>query len=752
MTIPAIVGGALSTHTWDSSAGTAPSLTISVPAGSIIVIASTALSDDPYATHMEIAGVDGAGLTWQQKDAYGWYRGTGAWTTLELWWAYTPIALSDETITITMPQTVIRQVAMVMAFSGCNIEEPWGPFGWGPSGQSGNPGPMTVSPEFAPNSLALVIENAVDVTDPGPGWPIIDEVRSSGGAIPPVHVGVWSQPFESGGIMSITLGGADTSDVFLTAALQGLPTVVASPDNGGGSPANRQGVFGMVAGLAVDDVVSVQVVLTPTPVQFRNFGTLLIAGSSDVIDTGERIRIYAGVDDIASDFGTTAPEYKAALAYFGQAQKPNQVMIGRWAKTATHGALHGGIFSNAEQASLLTTLQGISNGSFAITINGVAHDITACDFHLITNLNGAASVIAAKLAALVGSSTCTWMPDSLARFNLVSGTTGVASSMSFGQPVSPTSGTDISATLRLTAATFAATPVSGVAAETPLVAAQLLVSTTQLFGCYAFGFALAAFSDMSDADHEAVAAHIEAMKPSHTYWMTSNESSMLDSTITTDVASVLNDLGYNRTYVQYSSSSLYAAFAAFAKFAVVDPNANNSMITLKFKQETGVVAETLTESQAATLKTKCANVFVNYNNGVAILQEGMMSSGQFADTIWGADWLQNRVQTDVFNLLYTTPTKIPQTEAGIHRIQTTVEAGLSAAVFNGWIAPGQWNADGFGQLQPGMNLPKGFYVYTPPLSQQAESDRASRHAPVMQCAVKLSGAVHYANVIINVNP
>ena len=46
-------------------------------------------------------------------------------------------------------------------------------------------------------------------------------------------------------------------------------------------------------GLSVSDVVNVQVNMSPLAVPVRNFGSLCIAGPSDVIDTKERIRLYA---------------------------------------------------------------------------------------------------------------------------------------------------------------------------------------------------------------------------------------------------------------------------------------------------------------------------------------------------------------------------------------------------------------------------------------------------------------------------
>jgi len=70
-------------------------------------------------------------------------------------------------------------------------------------------------------------------------------------------------------------------------------------------------------------------------------------------------------------------------------------------------------------------------------------------------------------------------------------------------------------------------------------------------------------------------------------------------------------------------------------------------MTLKFKQEPGVAPETLTETQAATLRGKHCNVFVNYDNDTAIIQEGVSFDGSFFDEVVGLDWLENDIQTAV---------------------------------------------------------------------------------------------------------
>jgi hypothetical protein len=96
----------------------------------------------------------------------------------------------------------------------------------------------------------------------------------------------------------------------------------------------------------------------------------------------------------------------------------------------------------------------------------------------------------------------------------------------------------------------------------------------------------------------------------------------------------------------------------------VDFTASNTTITLKFKQEPGVTYETLSTSQANNLEAKNCNVYVYYENDTAILEQGVMSNGDFFDERHGLDWLQNAVQTADFNTLYTSTTKIPQTDAG----------------------------------------------------------------------------------------
>lgn len=254
----------------------------------------------------------------------------------------------------------------------------------------------------------------------------------------------------------------------------------------------------------------------------------------------------------------------------------------------------------------------------------------------------------------------------------------------------------------------------------------------------------------NDADIITVSAAIEASTVSRIFGITTDEATILDAATTTDLASKLKAAKYSRTFIQYSTSSRYAALSAFARAFTVDFTGSNTTITLKFKQEPGITYETLGTSQANNLEAKYCNVYVYYENDTAILEQGVMSNGDFFDERHGLDWLQNAVQTADFNTLYTSTTKIPQTDAGTTTRIANIELVLDKAVQNGLFAPGKWTGGPMGQLNTGDMLTKGYYTWAENVDDQLQVDREARKGVPIQVAGKLAGAVHYGSVAITV--
>lgn len=490
----------------------------------------------------------------------------------------------------------------------------------------------------------------------------------------------------------------------------------------------------MAQGLNVGRLVRVSVNLAPLAAARRGFGTLLIAGDSNVIDGSERIRSYVDLDSVAADFGTGAAEYSAAALYFGQSPRPQTLMIGRWLRTATAGMLKGGILTAAEQA--LSNFTAITTGSFNVTVDGAVKNVTALNLSAVTNLNGVASAITAKLTGAV----CSWDGS---RFTITSSTTGTTSTVSYATAAG--TGTDVSGLLKLTSSTALA-PISGFAAETPVACATALANASGAW----YGLSFAASSMPTDDQIVAVAEFIEGTSISRIFGVTETNTLVLDATYTTDLASRLKALSYKRTCVQFSANK-FAVCSLMGRAFSVNFSANRSTITLMYKQEPGVVAATLTETQAQTLKAKRCNVFVNYMNDTAIIQYGVMSGQAYFDEIHGLDWFSDALQTAEYNLLYQSKTKIPQTDAGQNQLVNTAAGVCQEAINNGLIAPGKWNADGFGQLSRGDYLSEGFYIYTQPMAAQDQSIREQRIAPPIQIALKLAGAIHEIDCIVDVN-
>lgn len=493
----------------------------------------------------------------------------------------------------------------------------------------------------------------------------------------------------------------------------------------------------MSEGLPVSNVVNVDVNLAPRAAVGRDFGALLLLGASDVLNPNEWARQYSSAEGVASDFSITSPEYEAAEIFFSQSPQPNTLYIARWAKEATSGQLLGGKLANDEQN--VNNFSTVTDGALDIAVNGDMQSLTDIDLSGTTSLAGVAAAIQAEFT---GDVTAQW-DSNYQRFLIKSGTTGVDSTVA--RATVPDAGTDLGALMLLES--NEATTQTGTDSEGVTDAVErMLDASNEWYGL------VVADTSVDDDDVMTVAGMIEAASPSRIFGYTTQNSNVLLSSVSDDLASTLKAANYARTAIQYSSTEPFAIVSAIGRAFTVDYTAQNTTITLKFKQEPGVTSELLMTSEAATLTDKNCNVFVKYANDTAILQQGVMVNGDYFDERHGLDWLQNYIQTNLYNVLFTSTTKIPQTDSGVNILLTNVEASCAQAVTNGLLAPGVWTAsEEFGSLASGDTLTKGYYVYAPKVASQSASERESRIAPTIQVAAKLAGAVHYANVIVNVN-
>lgn len=307
-------------------------------------------------------------------------------------------------------------------------------------------------------------------------------------------------------------------------------------------------------------------------------------------------------------------------------------------------------------------------------------------------------------------------------------------------------GTDISALLGLTSS-LSIDLVPGFNAETPVQCAAALADMSSAW----YGLMFAASVAPTDQQNLDVAAFIEAQTLTRIFGVTINNTNILSSLVTNDLASLMMAGAYEQSFCQYSSSNLYAVASMFGRAFSVDFTAQNSTIDLMYKQEPGVVPEDLTDGQAAVLQAKRCNVYAEYDNDTSILQYGVMSGPAYFDEIQGLDWFQNAVQTACYNVLFTSTTKVPQTDAGVNQLTNACSSACDAAVNNGLSAPGVWNGPAFGALTTGQFLKTGYYVFAPSVTTQSQADRDARKSPPIQIALKLAGAINTVDVLVTVN-
>lgn len=184
----------------------------------------------------------------------------------------------------------------------------------------------------------------------------------------------------------------------------------------------------------------------------------------------------------------------------------------------------------------------------------------------------------------------------------------------------------------------------------------------------------------------------------------------------------------------------------------VDFNGSNTTMTMHLKDLAGVQPDpSLTQTLLTKAEVAGADVYASFQGVAKIYCTG---TNNYYDQVYNLGWLVGALEVAGFNYLAQSSTKIPQTENGMDGLKGAYRAICEQAVTNQYVAPGTWNSPTtFGsQADFFANVAQyGYYIYSQPISQQLQTARAARQAPLVQIAVKESGAVQTSNVIVFVN-
>lgn len=468
----------------------------------------------------------------------------------------------------------------------------------------------------------------------------------------------------------------------------------------------------------------------------------IITGNQGVLSSAERYRVYKSAPAVASDFGASSQE--AAFANVLFETKPNPIsaggalVIGYWrASDETVAATAATLVSEQSSESvLIPILNGISDGSFAITVDGGSEqEVTGLDFTGVSELSEVASILN---AAITGAS----VSENNGYFTVTSATTGATSLLTYLSTA--TSGTDISAVLGLNSE-------SG-AVLTQGAAQVVLPAETKLEGITAIKAAVnikgAMFIDqILDADIPGIASFSGA---NNMLVYEVFDTSYLSKDVSNPVWAVkLAKQSNFRCLLSKSGNRKFAA-TYMARMHTVLFSGQNTAITMQLK-ELSVVAEEYSDTEIANAKTVGLDLLTTIKNEQALLTSG---ANDFCDNVYNFEAFRDEIQTNNYNLLKTTSTKIPQTDPGMDTIEDDTEKTCEKYVRNGVFAPGTWTrSDFFGDRQQFIDAieQKGYYVLIGDLADQTTAERQSRVSPVIQIAVKNAGAVHEEDIIISIN-
>lgn len=479
---------------------------------------------------------------------------------------------------------------------------------------------------------------------------------------------------------------------------------------------------------------TIPVTLAETPSGVAEYNTNNIAiFTNEPANFSELFRAYLGASGVETDFGTNSLTYKMANELY--APVPNFVTGG--------GVLYIFPFAgvNATAATLttgsiaanLSDLKEVSDGSLSITIDGETSIISNIDFTSITtiadvvtvlnNLNLNVNIEAVGNTLLFTSRT----PGDLSgvTINAISDETVI----------------DISTSSYLNVA--AGTTSAGTDASGESLSAAVTRALKQVY----FGGVLT--TQITDAaTREANSTAIQALDC--IYY---DNLQSLEEITTLGAAIKAAGNGKTRTLAYSVSQELgklaIAGYASIAKS--VNYSGTDTANTLNLKTITGIKGDSnLNDTYVLAAKNNGVDIY-GITGGLSCIYSN--DNNGYTDDVEANLWHKKATEVAGFNYLRQTTTKIPQTEAGMTGLKTAYAGVCEQARRNGTIAPGTWNGSvPFGDPETfKRNIEEtGYYIYSIPVALQNQTEREARKAPVVQIALKRSGAFHFSEVIINV--
>lgn len=494
----------------------------------------------------------------------------------------------------------------------------------------------------------------------------------------------------------------------------------------------------------ISNVINLTLLTSPTLASYDNLNVVgIITSETGVLSTAERYRQYLNLAGVETDWGTQSQVYDHATAFF--ATNPNPInadgvlTVGWWRASDETVAASAATLTGAElsEATVIPQLQAISDGAFDIDVDGATENLTGMDFRVVTDLDEVATLIDSNLTG----ADCAANDDN--QLVITSKTTGASSTLTYVSV--PASGTFVGNILSLATGTGAVL-VQGAASS--VNSAESKVDAVTALQAQAGVRGVVFIDEPTGAEAQSLADYAQANNMLIYDVFDSASNLEIDVTNPVWLIKLSEEKRYRMFYSNTSNRKL--ATSHMARMHVVNFAGENTAITTHLKV-LSQPAESFTETVIAKAKAVGLDIYTSIKLTPCLLASG---ANGFTDDEYNKLAIRDQFETDLYNLLKGTNTKIPQTTPGVNTIIDTCEATARRFVRCGVVAPGTWTStDYFGDYDTfHRNIEEsGFYFLAGRLSDQSQADRQARKSPVVQGALKFAGAIHTIDIIININ-
>lgn len=389
---------------------------------------------------------------------------------------------------------------------------------------------------------------------------------------------------------------------------------------------------------------------------------------------------------------------------------------------------------------VLADLYNVTDGAMTLVMNGAMVNLYGLNFATYGSsltLNEVVQI----LTAAIGSNGLVEVSGQ----SIVISTNQKGEGVTIGYASFASSITDLSSILALTQST-AASRIDGYTPGGLVSEVALIQTAARCAGRSVFAWTLdRQYRDTQD--QKDFADWAEAQDQAY-FSACTNSVQAYNTADTTNIGFYAHNKGYIKTSVMYHNNPQvypdvsYAALALSVNYAL-----ENSTLTMKFKQLTGIETVPLTETQLSSLKARRINTYVSMGNSSSVVREGVQSADSwFTDSHVNLSNYKEELQVEVFNVFMRNK-KVKYTSAGQDLLVSAAAKINNRYIRNGTFADREEETT---DNETGYTTLPACTITPAPIYSATTSERANRVAPPIAIVAYEAGAFHSVAIDVTV--